>query len=97
MGSLYTLSRQFSFTHLREVDIPRAAGTHAGILRAVAARDEAAARPRRTAMMEFLLRIHRGQSTRCIREAVANLECEIRETRRKTSLGFGMLVAPRRP
>ena len=43
MGGLYVLSRQFSFTHLREVDIPRAAGTHAGILRAVAARDEEAA------------------------------------------------------
>lgn len=55
MGSLYVLSRQFSFTHLREVDIPRAAGTHAGILRAVAARDEEAAARASQAMMDFLL------------------------------------------
>lgn len=55
MGSLYVLSRQFSFGHLREVDIPRAAGTHAGILRAVAARDEEAAAAASRQMMEFLL------------------------------------------
>ena len=55
MGSLYVLSRQFSFSHLREVDIPRAAGTHAGILRAVAARDEAAAARASQEMMAFLL------------------------------------------
>ena len=55
MGSLYVLSRQFSFTHLREVDIPRAAGTHAGILRAVAARDEEAAARASQEMMAFLL------------------------------------------
>ena len=55
MGSLYVLSRQFSFTHLREVDIPRAAGTHADILRAVAARDEEAAARASRAMMAFLL------------------------------------------
>lgn len=55
MGSLYVLSRQFSFTHLREVDIPRAAGTHAAILRAIAARDEEAAARASQAMMDFLL------------------------------------------
>jgi len=55
MGSLYVLSRQFSFTHLREVDMPRAAGTHARILRAVAARDEEAAARASQAMMAFLL------------------------------------------
>lgn len=55
MGSLYVLSRQFSFTHLREVDIPRAAATHAGILRAVAARDEVAAAQASQRMMDFLL------------------------------------------
>lgn len=54
MGSLYTLSRQFSFTHLRDVDIPRASSTHAGILRAVAARDEEAAARASQAMMDFL-------------------------------------------
>ncbi len=54
MGSLYTLSRQFSFTHLRNVDIPRASATHAGILRAVAARDEEAAARASQAMMDFL-------------------------------------------
>jgi DNA-binding GntR family transcriptional regulator len=55
MGGLYVLSRQFSFTHLREVDFPRAAGTHAGILRAIAARDEEAAAKASQAMMAFLL------------------------------------------
>ncbi|HSC98243.1 MAG TPA: GntR family transcriptional regulator [Casimicrobiaceae bacterium] len=55
MGSLYTLSRQFSFTHLREVDIPRAAGMHAAILRAVAARNEAGAAEASQRMMAFLL------------------------------------------
>ena len=55
MSSLYVLSRLFSFTHLREVDIPRAAGTHAGILRAVAARDEEAAARASQRMMDFLL------------------------------------------
>jgi DNA-binding GntR family transcriptional regulator len=55
MGSLYVLSRQFSFTHLREVDFPHAAGTHAAILRAVAARDEQAAAEASQRMMEFLL------------------------------------------
>ena len=55
MGSLYVLSRQFSFTYLRDVDIPRAAGTHAGILRAVAARDPDAAALASERMMEFLL------------------------------------------
>jgi len=55
MGGLYVLSRQFSFTHLREVDIPRAAGTHAGILRAVAAMDEEAAARASRQMMAFLL------------------------------------------
>ena len=55
MGSLYVLSRQFSFTHLREVDIPRAAATHAGILRAVAAKDEEAAARASQEMMAFLL------------------------------------------
>ena len=54
MGSLYTLSRQFSFTHLRDVDIHRASATHAGILRAVAARDEDAAARASQKMMEFL-------------------------------------------
>ncbi len=55
MGSLYTLSRQFSFTHLREVDIPQAAGMHAAILRAVAARNEAGAAEASQRMMAFLL------------------------------------------
>ena len=55
MGSLYTLSRQFSFTHLREVDIPQAAGMHAAILRAVAARKEAGAAEASQRMMAFLL------------------------------------------
>jgi DNA-binding GntR family transcriptional regulator len=54
MGSLYVLSRQFSFAYLREVDLPRAAGTHAGILRAVAARDPEAAALASQRMMEFL-------------------------------------------
>jgi len=54
MGSLYTLSRQFSFTHLRDVDIPRASATHAGILRAIAARDEDAAARASQKMMDFL-------------------------------------------
>lgn len=54
MGSMYTLSRQFSFTHLRAVDIPRGAATHAGILRAVAARDEEGAARASQAMMDFL-------------------------------------------
>jgi len=60
MGSLFTLSRQFSFTHLREVDIPRAAGTHASILRAVAARDEEAAAQASQRMMTFLLEFTAG-------------------------------------
>jgi len=60
MGSLYVLSRQFSFTHLREVDIPRAAGTHASILRAVAARDEDAAAEASQRMMDFLLKFTAG-------------------------------------
>jgi DNA-binding GntR family transcriptional regulator len=55
MGSMYTLSRQFSFTHLREVDIPRAAGMHAAILRAVAARNEAGAADASQHMIAFLL------------------------------------------
>jgi DNA-binding GntR family transcriptional regulator len=55
MSSMYVLSRQFSFTHITEVDIPRAAGMHAGILRAVAAQDEAAAAAASQAMMDFLL------------------------------------------
>ncbi len=55
MSSLYTLSRQFAFTHLREVDIPRAAATHAGILRAVAARDEEAASQASKRMIAFML------------------------------------------
>jgi DNA-binding GntR family transcriptional regulator len=54
MSSLYTLSRQFSFTHLREVDIPHAAAMHAAILRAVAARSEHAAAAASQAMMAFL-------------------------------------------
>jgi DNA-binding GntR family transcriptional regulator len=60
MGSLYTLSRQFSFTHLREVDVPRAASTHAGILRAVAARDESAAALASRRMMDFLQEFTEG-------------------------------------
>lgn len=60
MGSLYALSRQFSFTHLREVDIPRAAGTHAAILRAVAALDEEAAAAASGRMMAFLLEFTEG-------------------------------------
>ena len=55
MSSLYTLSRQFSYTHLREADIPRAASMHASILRAVAARDEADAVEASHRMMAFLL------------------------------------------
>lgn len=55
MGSLYTLSRQFSFAHLREVNFPRAAGTHAAILRAVAALDEEAAALASRRMIAFLL------------------------------------------
>lgn len=61
MGSLYTLSRQFSFTHLRDVDIPRASATHAGILRAVAARDEEAAASASQAMMDFLYDFTEGR------------------------------------
>ena len=58
MGSLYVLSRQFSFTHLRLLrgtNISRGAATHAGILRAVAARDEDAAARASEHMMAFLL------------------------------------------
>lgn len=55
MGSLYTLSRQFSFTHLGEMDIARAAGLHACILRAIAARDEGAAAQASNRLMAFLL------------------------------------------
>ena len=66
MSSLYTLSRQFSFNHLREVDIPLAAGTHAGILRAVAARDEKGAAEASQRMMDFLLEFTEGSR----REAV---------------------------
>jgi DNA-binding GntR family transcriptional regulator len=62
MGSLYTLSRQFSFTHLREVDFPRAAATHAAILRAVAARDEDAAAKASGRMMAFLLEFTEGSA-----------------------------------
>lgn len=54
MGSLYTLSRQFSYAHLRAVDIPRGAATHAAVLRAVAGRDEEAAARASERMMEFL-------------------------------------------
>lgn len=61
MGSLYTLSRQFSFTHLRAVDIPRASATHAGILRAVAARDEESAVRASQAMMDFLYQFTAGR------------------------------------
>ena len=60
IGSLYTLSRQFSFAHLREVDVPKAAGTHAGILRAVAARDEEAAALASQRMIDFLLEFTKG-------------------------------------
>jgi DNA-binding GntR family transcriptional regulator len=60
MGSLYTLSRQFSFTHLSEVDIPRAASTHAGILRAIAARDEEASALASRRMIAFLLEFTQG-------------------------------------
>lgn len=54
MGALYTLSRQFAFTQLGDVDIPHAAATHAGILRAVAGRntEEAALASKR--MMDLL-------------------------------------------
>lgn len=58
MGSLYALSRQFSFTHLhllRGANIARGAATHAGILRAVAARNEAEAARASKRMMDFLL------------------------------------------
>lgn len=54
MGSLYTLSRQFSFAHLRSVDVPRGAACHAEVLRAVAGRDEEAAAKASQRMMEFL-------------------------------------------
>jgi DNA-binding GntR family transcriptional regulator len=57
MSSLYILSRRFSFTHRRLLNAPnitRAASTHAGILRAVAARDEAEAARASGQMMEFL-------------------------------------------
>ena len=64
MGSLYTLSRQFSFTHLGEVDVQRAAGTHAAILRAVAARDEAAAALASQRMIDFLLDFTEGSKRR---------------------------------
>ena len=60
IGSLYALSRQFSFAHLREVDMPRAAGTHAAILRAVAARDEEAAALASQRMIDFLLEFTKG-------------------------------------
>ncbi|MCC6196065.1 MAG: GntR family transcriptional regulator [Burkholderiales bacterium] len=61
MGSLYALSRQFSFTHLRDVDIPRASATHVAILRAVAARDEEAAARASQAMMDFLYEFTEGR------------------------------------
>jgi DNA-binding FadR family transcriptional regulator len=57
MSSLYILSRRFSFTHRRLLNAPnitRAASTHAGILRAVAARDETEAANASARMMEFL-------------------------------------------
>jgi DNA-binding GntR family transcriptional regulator len=60
MGSLYALSRQFSYTHVREIDIPRAAGTHAAILRAVAALDEEAAAGASRRMMDFLQEFTEG-------------------------------------
>ncbi len=58
MGSLYALSRQFSFTHLRLLrgsNVVRGAATHAAILRAVAARNEAEAARASKRMMDFLL------------------------------------------
>jgi DNA-binding GntR family transcriptional regulator len=55
MSSLFTLSRLFSFTHLRESDLPRAAATHAGILRAVAALDEEAAAQASQRMIAYML------------------------------------------
>lgn len=55
MGSLYILSRQFSFANLRAVELPRAAETHARILRAVAALDEEAAALASGRMIAFLL------------------------------------------
>jgi DNA-binding FadR family transcriptional regulator len=45
---------------VREVDIPRAAGTHAAILRAVAALDEEAAALASQRMMAFLLEFTEG-------------------------------------
>lgn len=69
MSSLYALSRQFSFTHLRAVDIPRASATHAGILRAVAARDEEAAARASQAMMDFLYDFTEGRRTAAVPRA----------------------------
>jgi DNA-binding GntR family transcriptional regulator len=54
MGSLYVLSRQFSFARLGEVNVFRGAGAHAHILRAVAAQDEEAAADASRRMMQFL-------------------------------------------
>ena len=90
MSSLYTLSRQFSFTHLREVDIPRAAGTHAAILRAVAARDEAAAVHASHAMMAFLLEFTEGSQ----RNAAARRKTSAIKTRRRTAGSSGRGRAP---
>ncbi|SLN64628.1 GntR family transcriptional regulator [Oceanibacterium hippocampi] len=56
MHSLYTLSRQFAYTHLMagEGDMQRFAASHSGILRAVAALDEEAAVAASETMMRFM-------------------------------------------
>jgi DNA-binding GntR family transcriptional regulator len=83
IGSLYTLSRQFSFTHLREVDVTRAAGTHAAILRAVAARDEAAAALASQRMIDFLLDCTEGSQRRG--KAAAKRKPKVRISRGSTT------------
>ncbi|KAA3621053.1 MAG: GntR family transcriptional regulator [Proteobacteria bacterium] len=59
MGSLYTLSRQFAYTHLSagKGDLRRAASTHSTLLRAVAALDEDAAVEASGDMIAFLFEI----------------------------------------
>jgi len=64
MSSLYTLSRQFSFTRLREVDISLAASTHADILCAIAADDRLPAG------------VHPKQSEQSRSEASVRIRCQ---------------------
>ena len=95
MGSLYVLSRQFSFTHLREVDVPRAASMHAAILRAVAARNAEAATQASRNMMDFLFEFTKGSQ----REAASRKRTGStrRRTGRQQNDGVGVATRRRTP